>query len=131
MIAEKRSEYAKAWGCSFEVPPKTRWLTADFRGYVFASESNNKPEAFKLCWGHDSSAVYVGRIKTSSDMVWQDMVEFVGNDRYRLDQHVSDEVSKVIDYCSSVIAKNKAENSAYFAQMIKMIGDKIASKLEK
>ena len=135
MKLEKRSEYAKAWGTSFEVPPKTRWLTVDFRGYVFASDNEQKPVpcessmGVSMVWDFHGNAAYVGKVKPFEGMVWQDMVIDVGNERYRLDQQIGDEVSRAIGYCSDVISRNSHDSSAYFAQMIRMIGDKISSKI--
>lgn len=135
MKVEKRSEYAKAWGVSFEVPEKTRWLTADLRGYVFASESEEKPvpmessQGLPLVWDHHGVGIYVGKVMMSSETPWQDMVAHVGTARYRLGNAVDEEVSRVIQYCSDTIAKNGEDNAEYFAQMIRMIGHKIASKI--
>ena len=137
MKVEKRSEYAKAWGVSFEVPEKTRWLTADFRGYVFSSESEERPvpmessQGLPLVWDHHSVGVYVGKVTLPGGTDWKDMVAYVGTDRYRLSQMVEEEVSKVLGYCSDTISKNSADNAEYFAQMIRMIGDKITAKINK
>lgn len=135
MKLEKRSSFAEAWGNTFEVPPKTRWLTVDMRGYVFASESEENPvplvtgDSEPLMWDHHGHGFYVGKV-TLFGFDWKEMVEYVGSSRFRLDKHVADEVKKVTDYCAETIGSNKTDNAPYFAQMLRMLSERILKKID-
>ena len=135
MNVEKRSEFVKAWGNTFEVPPRTKWLTIDFRGYVFASEHEDKPvpcessEGKPMVWDHHGHGFYVGKIRMFK-YDWKEMIVPVGSERFRLSKHVENEVGRVIDYCAEKIEGNSMENSAYFSHLLRVLHGKMRSSFE-
>lgn len=131
MKIEKRSCFAEVHGCYFEVPPRTKWVTVDMRGFVFASDGEKKPEPSKYTelpvWDHNSYGFYVGKIKLFR-FDWKDMVFDVRDKLYTRDEFVAMQVRKALEYCAERVKTSESMGAAYCAQIVRMVSEQLSQK---
>lgn len=130
MKIEKRSCYAEFHGAYFEVPPRTKWLTVDMRGFVFASEADEKPEPAKYSklpiW-EQGCGFYVGKIKLFR-FDWEDMVFGVQGKLFTRDEYVSMQVRNALEYCAEKIKVSDSMGAAYCSQIVRMVAEQVVNK---
>lgn len=131
MKIEKRSLFACVHGTYFEVPPRTKWITVDMRGFVFASENDEKPEPLgeMPCplWDHKGHGFYVGKIRLFR-FNWRDMVFDVRGELYSRDEYVSSQVRTALKYCEDKIKTSGSMGAAYCAKIVSLTIERLMNK---